>query len=174
MVAAITRSMGWAGRAACAGMFDESTNRGTWLIEPTAELCTPASVVAKLEVCAACPVRAECLRYALEAEFEVFGIWGGTTMIERKTLAPRSTRTDAMGYQQMRREQIERAAEILTATHDQRLRRWGRWAAEARRAHARGEDFRVPRSRITRPLLAALRRFPQDSPTPSRSRRIQA
>ncbi|MDP9328032.1 MAG: WhiB family transcriptional regulator [Actinomycetota bacterium] len=160
MVAAITRSMGWAGRAACAGTFDESTNRGTWVIEPTAELSTPASVVAKLVICDGCAVRGACLRFALSAEFEVFGIWGGTTTIERKTLAPRSTRTDAMGYREMRRMQIERAGEILKATHDQRLRRWRRWAAEARRAHARGEDFRVPRSRITRPLLAALRSWP--------------
>lgn len=78
------------------------------------------------------------MRFALEAEFEVFGVWGGTTMIERKTLAPRSLRTDAMGRREIRREQIDHAEQILTASHDERLRRWRRFAQEARRAHARG------------------------------------
>ena len=34
------------------------------------------------KVCAACPVRAECLRFA-ESGPEVFGVWGGTTQQER-------------------------------------------------------------------------------------------
>lgn len=36
-------------------------------------------------VCAACPVRAECLEYAL-AHDERFGIWGGTSERERRRL----------------------------------------------------------------------------------------
>lgn len=33
-------------------------------------------------LCAKCPVRVQCLEYALDAN-EVFGIWGGTTPQER-------------------------------------------------------------------------------------------
>lgn len=40
-------------------------------------------------VCAACPVREQCLQYALEADVR-YGIWGGTTAGERKRI--RSTR----------------------------------------------------------------------------------
>lgn len=35
------------------------------------------------EVCAACPVRSECLNYALEND-ERFGIWGGLSELERR------------------------------------------------------------------------------------------
>ncbi len=35
--------------------------------------------------CFGCPVRAECLEYALEHN-EVFGVWGGTDPEERKQL----------------------------------------------------------------------------------------
>ncbi len=34
-------------------------------------------------ICARCPVRAECLQYALERG-EMFGIWGGTSERERR------------------------------------------------------------------------------------------
>ncbi len=79
------------------GTFGETTTRGTWIIEPTAELHSPESIVAKLEICDRCPVRAECLRFALDAEFEGFGVGGGTTGIERTTLAPRKTPSLAWG-----------------------------------------------------------------------------
>lgn len=41
-------------------------------------------------VCAACPVRAECLRFALTSP-EQYGIWGGLTEGERRerTASPR-------------------------------------------------------------------------------------
>jgi Transcription factor WhiB len=38
-------------------------------------------------ICAACPVRAECLAYALERD-ERFGVWGGLSERERRKLAP--------------------------------------------------------------------------------------
>lgn len=41
-------------------------------------------VLAK-RICARCPVRAECLRYAL-TDPELDGIWGGTTPRERQRL----------------------------------------------------------------------------------------
>lgn len=152
-MAAMTRSMPWETQAACRGTFDETTRLNTWIIEPTAELNTPGSVAAKLEICNVCPVRAECLRFALAAEFETFGVWGGTTGIERKTLAPRSTPPSSFGAAEKRREQIRRAEEILTATHDERLERWRGFAQECHEARARGEKtFRLPRSRVTGPL----------------------
>jgi hypothetical protein len=87
LLQAISRAMPWVADAACRDTYDGST-RGTWIIEPTAELNSPQSVVEKLEVCDECPARAECLRYALTAEFSVIGIWGGSSTIERTTLAP--------------------------------------------------------------------------------------
>lgn len=42
-----------------------------------------------LAVCAGCPVRDECLEWALFAR-ERFGIWGGTTEQERRRLIRRS------------------------------------------------------------------------------------
>ena len=51
---------------------------------------TATSVVADIEaakaICATCPVRPECLRYALQTRQE-YGIWGGTTEDERRALA---------------------------------------------------------------------------------------
>jgi WhiB family redox-sensing transcriptional regulator len=41
---------------------------------------------AALALCAACPVRTECLEHALENR-EPYGIWGGTTEHERKRIA---------------------------------------------------------------------------------------
>lgn len=37
------------------------------------------------DYCNVCPVREDCLEYALENN-EIYGIWGGTTEIERKRL----------------------------------------------------------------------------------------
>jgi WhiB family redox-sensing transcriptional regulator len=40
-------------------------------------------------ICAACPVRDECLQYALTVPLEEdFGIWGGTTEAERQAMQP--------------------------------------------------------------------------------------
>jgi WhiB family transcriptional regulator, redox-sensing transcriptional regulator len=36
-------------------------------------------------VCAACPVVADCLEYALANE-EAFGVWGGTSPLERRRM----------------------------------------------------------------------------------------
>ena len=41
------------------------------------------------QVCAPCPVKAECLAYALQTRVE-FGVWGGTTGKERRMLLRRS------------------------------------------------------------------------------------
>lgn len=39
-------------------------------------------------VCDTCPVKKDCLEYALEAR-EAYGIWGGLTEVERKALLRR-------------------------------------------------------------------------------------
>lgn len=45
-----------------------------------------ASIEAALSFCRTCPVRQECLEYALQAG-ERYGVWGGTTELERRQLA---------------------------------------------------------------------------------------
>jgi WhiB family redox-sensing transcriptional regulator len=36
-------------------------------------------------ICRGCPVRAQCLEFALEARLD-YGVWGGMTEIERRSL----------------------------------------------------------------------------------------
>lgn len=63
----------WVKRAAC------SIDRGDlWF--PIGTASTEA-----LATCASCPVRVECLTYALEHP-DIFGIWGGTTRLERRRI----------------------------------------------------------------------------------------
>jgi WhiB family redox-sensing transcriptional regulator len=45
--------------------------------------------VEALNVCRACPVREECLAWALETR-ERFGVWGGTTERQRRSILRRS------------------------------------------------------------------------------------
>lgn len=45
-------------------------------------------------ICARCPVRAECLEYALDAD-EEFGIWGGLDPRERRNLKRKRARRRA-------------------------------------------------------------------------------
>ena len=64
----------WVEQAACAG------------VDPA--LFFPdrgASLADARQVCAGCPVRVECLEYALEAG-EKFGVWGGTSEKERRAM----------------------------------------------------------------------------------------
>ncbi len=42
-------------------------------------------------ICASCPVRSDCLDYALEIG-EQHGIWGGLNEVERRSMLVRSTR----------------------------------------------------------------------------------
>ncbi|SEE06006.1 WhiB family transcriptional regulator, redox-sensing transcriptional regulator [Streptomyces sp. TLI_105] len=45
------------------------------------------------EVCRHCPVRAECLRWAMDDSRQVTGVWGGLTENERRSLRRRWRRT---------------------------------------------------------------------------------
>ena len=45
----------------------------------------PQATDRALRICGECPVRDECLQYALETE-QLHGVWGGTTARERKQM----------------------------------------------------------------------------------------
>jgi WhiB family redox-sensing transcriptional regulator len=67
-----TRS--WTARAACRGVDTE-------IFFPT----TSDEEAEALAICAECPVRAQCLEYALRGR-ESNGIWGGTTPEQRRRI----------------------------------------------------------------------------------------
>lgn len=73
-----SQEQSWVDRAACRGMdpavFFPSTEEETDLA---------------LDICRSCPVRAECLEYALASK-ERFGIWGGATERERRRMLRRT------------------------------------------------------------------------------------
>lgn len=70
---------GWADHAACAG-----TPTGVFYPEHTGSQQRVAEQRAK-QVCAGCPVRAECLSWALRTD-EPWGVWGGMGPNERRRL----------------------------------------------------------------------------------------
>ncbi|HEY9264590.1 MAG TPA: WhiB family transcriptional regulator [Mycobacterium sp.] len=43
------------------------------------------TTTAAKKVCASCPVRSQCLDWALDT-VELWGVWGGTTRLERRKL----------------------------------------------------------------------------------------
>jgi WhiB family redox-sensing transcriptional regulator len=68
----------WFARAACRGMPVET-------FVPTGK---SASLDAARRVCAGCPVRVECLAYALaDPDLDRFGVFGGLTARERRQLS---------------------------------------------------------------------------------------
>lgn len=64
----------WRAQAACAG-----TPASVFFVEQGAD------VAAARQICAGCPVQAECLADALDRH-EPYGVWGGTTPRERRSL----------------------------------------------------------------------------------------
>ena len=79
----MSAAMPWAEDAAC------KDSKLDFIMEPSGGIEQPNSAVLRLEVCAVCPVRRECLTYALQAEFGAMGVWGGSTMTERRLLMHR-------------------------------------------------------------------------------------
>lgn len=57
-------------------------DRDTELFFPKQGETKPAAV----ELCRRCPVRWDCLQYALAVSPPVYGIWGGTTETERRRM----------------------------------------------------------------------------------------
>jgi WhiB family redox-sensing transcriptional regulator len=84
-VATGARSLSWMSRGACRQADPE-------LFFPIAAVTGPAArqVEAAKAVCGRCVVRADCLSYSLEAMPE--GIWGGTTLEERRAARGASLR----------------------------------------------------------------------------------
>jgi WhiB family redox-sensing transcriptional regulator len=70
----------WVEEAACARV------GGNWFPDPTRRV----DVSLEKAICRRCPVRTQCLAYALDAD-EPSGIWGGLTTDERLTLIARLT-----------------------------------------------------------------------------------
>ena len=64
---------GWHRRAACRGL----GTRGF--------VKSPGAVYGMRELCAGCPVRVECLEFAL-ADVTIIGLWGGTDDAERRAM----------------------------------------------------------------------------------------
>jgi WhiB family transcriptional regulator, redox-sensing transcriptional regulator len=75
----------WQDRAACKGM-DPTLFFGPEYAETVKEKRDRED--AAKAVCNTCPVKQECLEYALDAR-EAYGIWGGMTELERKALLRR-------------------------------------------------------------------------------------
>lgn len=82
--------MDWRDRAAC---LDEDPE----LFFPISEVGPGAEQVRRAKsVCARCPVRAECLNYAVDNGLG-FGVFGGTTAQERRRLPARPAAADEQG-----------------------------------------------------------------------------
>jgi WhiB family redox-sensing transcriptional regulator len=64
----------WTDQAACRGTETE-------IFFPA----TPDEEAEALSICATCPVRAQCLDYAVRNR-ETYGIWGGTTPEQRRRM----------------------------------------------------------------------------------------
>ena len=82
MSVAFIRASSWESRAACRGA------ESAWFTPPiTGESPSERRVRerAAKQICARCPVRVECLDYALRVN-EPFGIWGGLSERERRRL----------------------------------------------------------------------------------------
>lgn len=89
---AFVRRTSWMSRSAC-------TRADPELFFPSATDRTgPSQTMAAKEVCARCQVRAECLAYAL-ATRQKYGVWGGTTEDERRTVTRRNHRIPAGRWQ---------------------------------------------------------------------------
>jgi WhiB family transcriptional regulator, redox-sensing transcriptional regulator len=80
-----TRSQAWAARGECRHSDPE-------LFFPITAAAPAASQLAEArEICDRCPVRQECLTFALETGQD-FGVWGGTTEIERRAIRRKELR----------------------------------------------------------------------------------
>lgn len=84
-LASLEAEVRWQDRASCKGM-DPTLFFGPEYAETVKEKRDRED--AAKAVCAECPVRNECLEYALDAR-EAYGIWGGRTELERKALLRR-------------------------------------------------------------------------------------
>jgi hypothetical protein len=97
------------------------------------------------EVCAGCPVRRDCLEYALGSTFDVYGAWGGSVLVERLAVIKRpAAAPDEKSKRAPDPSEVQAAADVLERTFEARLRHWRQKAEEHRRSLAarryRGEE----------------------------------
>lgn len=85
-IVALVDRPGWQTRGACRGM-----NPELWFPEGEGREWVGEIAVAQ-EICDSCPVRVECLNYAL-TEPSMDGIWGGTTIRDRERIRRHRRRT---------------------------------------------------------------------------------
>lgn len=69
----------WRDLAACVGTPID-------VMFPVGEAPTTADYSAAKDVCRPCPVRTECLDYALSGEHGLYGCWGGTSPRDRRII----------------------------------------------------------------------------------------
>ena len=84
------RAMGWHSAVPGWNLGDDplAWQDGALCAQADAEAWFPekgGSVKAPKKICGACPVRADCLEYALENRF-TYGIWGGLTERQRRAI----------------------------------------------------------------------------------------
>jgi WhiB family transcriptional regulator, redox-sensing transcriptional regulator len=79
VTAGATDEAGWATRGACRGKDPEL------FFPPSARGPAARQLAEAKTVCASCPVRAQCLEFAL-ATGQDFGVWGGTSEDERRAI----------------------------------------------------------------------------------------
>ncbi|MEV5282688.1 WhiB family transcriptional regulator [Streptomyces sp. NPDC006692] len=96
----MSTSLGWRGEAACR------------VTDPETLFETGAAQNRANAVCTACPVRLQCLAYALDQR-EWFGVWGGMTERERRALLRR--RPNVTSWRHLL-ENAQSSAEVGTAT----------------------------------------------------------
>ena len=145
----MAKAMPWADRAAC------RDSKLRWIIEPSNGRENAGSVTRCFDVCAECPVRPECLRYALTAEFSVMGVWGGTTMTERRFILPQDRefiRHEDRGCLREPRErarQVEEAVDLLEATFAARRNGWRAFAAKEKEERAAKKAAADPQASVS-------------------------
>jgi Transcription factor WhiB len=130
-------ALAWQKRAACTEHPDKK-----WVGDMKQEEYAPASIVTMLEICADCPVRRECLEWGLTSRFEMYGVVGGTTLLERRrVLSARGgkyapdlygDRADVRDATNMaiRKRQATEIADVFEKDLSDRLKRWRKRAEE--------------------------------------------
>ncbi|MGW2425209.1 WhiB family transcriptional regulator [Streptomyces sp. NPDC001709] len=96
----MSTSLGWRGEGACR------------VTDPDALFETGSAQNRAKTVCTGCPVRLECLAYALDNR-EWFGVWGGMTQRERRALL--RSRPNVTSWRHLL-ENAQAAAELEAAT----------------------------------------------------------
>jgi WhiB family redox-sensing transcriptional regulator len=95
-----------------------------------------ANVARAKRICAGCPVRAECLQFALDSTYVPYGIYGGLTPEERKALKRRAQHPEQQ--QPERWEPVPGYETAYQVSDYGRVRRWRGYVLRPAR-HPRGD-----------------------------------